>query len=83
MAFHCWFRLEQRGARIDLHGEPDIGDLGFLGDHLHHVVANIALAARELMRGLEHHLGVGGSGQGKNRNNNAQSNRRHRHRSPL
>src|SRR5262249_47426810 len=46
-------RLEQRGARIDLDVEPDIGALGLARDDLHHLVAGITLAAGELMRGLQ------------------------------
>ena len=49
-------RLEQRGAGIDLDVEADIGGLDFLGDHLHHVVADVALAARELVRGFQRDL---------------------------
>jgi hypothetical protein len=51
---------------------PTFG-FGFLGDHLHHVVADIALAAGKLMRGFQHQLSVGSRGHGKNCND-AQSN---------
>ena len=44
-------RLEQRGAGIDLDVEIDVRGLGVAGDHLHHVVAHVALAAGKLMRG--------------------------------
>ena len=46
-------RLEQRGARIDLDLQVDARGLRVARDHLHHVVAHVALAARELVRGAQ------------------------------
>src|SRR5262249_56033999 len=50
--------LEQRRTGIDLHFEAGIGGLGVARDDLDHFVAGVALAARKLVRGLEHRLGM-------------------------
>ena len=53
IACHCSVRLHQRGAGIDLDVEPYVGGLDLARDDLHHLVANIALAAGELVARLE------------------------------
>jgi hypothetical protein len=57
-------RLEQRRAGVDLDRQADVGRLRLLRDHLHHVVAHVALAARELVRSAHRdglREGAGGS----------------------
>ena len=56
-------RLEQGRAGIDPDVEPDVGGGDLARDDLHHLVAHVALAARELVRGLELGLRRGAGGQ--------------------
>ena len=53
IASHCWLGLNKRGAGVDPDLEPDVGGGDLARDDLHHLVAHVALAARELVRGLE------------------------------
>jgi hypothetical protein len=55
--FPLLLRLDQAGAGENLDFEPDLGRGNILGDHLHHFVAHVALAARKLVRGLESDVG--------------------------